>query len=379
MTESRTQDTGTGLDEEGHGGGSHRQPPLSESEILPSGAAPSDSTKGEQQPGARSVATNLLTAAQRYWLLVPLAVMLVFFTVKEPVAFTSAINMQSLAEAAAPILILAVGTTYILGSGGIDLSIGSTVVLTGVLTQKFYAAHGGFDAGLRVVLVGIVIALGSGAFVGLINGWMIAKLHIPPLVATLAMMGAALGVAQLLTGGTDLTYVPQIVVENLGTSRPFGIPITAYIAVAITIVAGIFLFRSRFGLHVLGIGSDKSVMERRGVNVSRELVKVYSFAGLLYGVVGLLSLARYSTTAINGHAGDTLVTITAVVIGGTSLFGGVATMFGTVLGVLIPATLYDGLLIAGMQAFWQNVVIGVVLAAAVYLDQLQRRRRSGGG
>jgi ribose transport system permease protein len=327
------------------------------------------------QPGQGRFAA--LSAVQRYWLVVPLALLVIFFAIKVPSAFLSTINLQSIAVAAAPILILGVGTTYVLGTGGIDLSIGSVVVLAGVLAQKVYSAHGGTKAGIGVVILGAIVALACGLVVGLINGIMVAKLKIPALVATLAMMGAALGVAQLLTGGQDITNVPNSLTQDIGAKHPLGIPISAYIAVVITIIAGFLLFRSKFGLQVLGIGSDKSVMERRGVPVSRQLIRTYAFAGLLYGVVGVLGLAQYSTTSINGHGSDALNAISAVVIGGTSLFGGIATMFGTVLGVLIPAVLYDGLLIAGMPAYWQNVVIGVVLAAAVYLDQLQRRRRTG--
>jgi len=331
-----------------------------------------------RSPGTRRVGAEILARSHHYWLVVPLAGLVVFFSVKEPSAFLSAINLRSIAETAAPILILGVATTYVLAGGGIDLSMGSVVVFSGVVAQRFYEAHGGGAAGTPVVVVGVLLALVAGTAVGAINGVMIAVLRIPSLIATLAMMGAALGAAQLVTDGVDLTDVPRSLKRHVGTQRLIGVPLAAYIAGAITIVAAVFLFRSRFGLRLLGIGSDISVMERRGIDVRVHVIRTFALAGLLYGVVGILSLSRYSTTSINGHGNDALNAISATVIGGTSLFGGVATMFGTVLGVLIPAVLFNGLIIAGLPAFWQNIVIGVFLAVAVYLDQLQRRRRDAG-
>lgn len=311
---------------------------------------------------------------QRFGLFVALAVMVAFFIYLEPDAFLSPINMRSLAETAAPILIVSVATTFVLASGGIDLSIGSVLVLSGVMAQRFFEANGGREAEGSVVFIGIGIALATGLVCGLINGLLITVLQLPPLIATLGMMGAALGAAQLITDGQDLTAVPTALV-GLVKERPLGIPLAVYIAVIIAVIGAVILRQTRFGLRVLGIGSDETVLKRRGIGVDAHKVRVYALAGLAYAVAGVIGLGQYSTTAINGHTNDAIVAITAVVIGGTSLFGGSATMFGTVIGVLIPTVLDDGLVITGIPAYWQNVVTGIVLVVAVFFDQLQRRRR----
>lgn len=312
--------------------------------------------------------------AQRLGLVLALVVLFGFFAILEPQAFLSAINMRALAETAVPILIGAVAMTFILASGGIDLSVGSVIVLSGVVAQTYWDSVGGRDASGETVLIGLVLALVTGTVCGLINGLIITRLDIPPLIATLGMMGAALGAAQLITGGQDKTNVPEILTEAV-RERPLGIPITVFIALGIAIIGAVILKQTRFGLRTLGIGSDEAMLKRRGIGVDAYKVRIYALSGLLYAIVGILTLGRFSTTAIGGQTETPLTVIAAVVIGGTSLFGGSATMLGTLIGVLIPAVLYDGLVIVGIESYWQEVVIGVVLIVAVFFDQLQRRRR----
>ena len=139
------------------------------------------------------------------------------------------------------------------------------------------------------------------------------------------------------------------------------------------LTVGIVLALTRFGRHTYAIGSNEEAARRAGINVDRHLIKVYALQGILAGLAGFLSLARFSTTTIGGHDTDNLQSIAAVVIGGTSLFGGIGTMLGTVFGVFIPAVLNNGFIIVGVQAFWQEIAVGAVLIGAVYLDQLRRR------
>ena len=145
------------------------------------------------------------------------------------------------------------------------------------------------------------------------------------------------------------------------------------IAFAVAIVFGIILAATRFGRYTYAVGSNEEAARRAGVTVDRHLIKVYALAGTLAGLAGFLSLARFSTTTIGGHATDNLRRIAAVVIGGTSLFGGIGTILGTVFGVFIPAVLQNGFVIVGVQPFWQHIAVGAVLIVAVYLDQLRRR------
>jgi len=148
------------------------------------------------------------------------------------------------------------------------------------------------------------------------------------------------------------------------------------IAGIVTIVLGLVLHLTRFGRYTYAVGSNTEAARRAGINVDRHLIKVYALSGLLSGLGGLLSLAYFTTTTISGHTTDNLTAISAVVIGGTSLFGGVGAMFGTVVGVFIPVVLASGLVIVGLQSFWQQVMIGAILIAAVYFDQLRRRAKS---
>ena len=162
--------------------------------------------------------------------------------------------------------------------------------------------------------------------------------------------------------------------STIGLGRLFSqVPWLVIIAFAIALVFGVVLAATRFGRYTYAVGSNEEAARRAGIKVDRHLIKVYALAGMLSGLAGFMSLARFSTTTIAGHDTDNLSAIAAVVIGGTSLFGGIGTMLGTVFGVFIPAVLQNGFVIVGVQPFWQQVAVGAVLIGAVYLDQLRRR------
>jgi ribose transport system permease protein len=165
-------------------------------------------------------------------------------------------------------------------------------------------------------------------------------------------------------------------VNALGTGNIIGIPVFVWIAAVITITAGVLLHMTRFGRHTLAIGASQEAAIRAGINVRMHLLKVYAYQGTLAGLAGILSLARFSNTTISGHATDNLAAITAAVVGGTSLFGGIGTMFGTVIGAFIPVILLNGLTIVNINSFWQQVVVGAILVAAVWVDQRRRQRSS---
>jgi ribose transport system permease protein len=206
------------------------------------------------------------------------------------------------------------------------------------------------------------------------NGVCIARLKVPALITTLGTMGAALGAAQLLTDGNDITKVPGTLLK-VTISRPLGFSWLVGIAAMIALIGGLILAFTRFGRHTYLVGSNEESARRAGINVNLHLIKLYAISGGLAGVAGALSLTRFATTTISGHATDALQVITGVVLGGTSLYGGVGTILGTVVGIFIPAVLQNGFVVTGVQPYWQQVVIGFVLIAAVYLDHLKRRRR----
>jgi ribose transport system permease protein len=301
-----------------------------------------------------------------------LVALIVVFTAINPTDFLDVANIRNIATDASVLLIMATGMTYVIVTAGIDLSVGSVLVFAGVIGAKLMNAVGGDGTG--VLVLGLLAAVAAGLAWGLINGFLVAKANIPAFIVTLGTFGIALGAAELLTGGVDERNVPTKLITGIGTGRVAGIPWLVVIAAGVCLVFGILLAQTRFGRYTYAVGSSAEGVRRVGVSVDAHLIKVYTLMGGLAGLAGYLNLARFGTTTIGGHTTDNLNVIAAVVIGGTSLFGGVGTILGTVFGVFIPAVLQNGFIIVGVQPFWQQVAVGIVLIAAVYLDQLRRAR-----
>ncbi|WP_338178992.1 ABC transporter permease [Candidatus Dormiibacter inghamiae] len=298
--------------------------------------------------------------------------LVIVFSAIRPDAFPSLANAQNVVMDAAALLVMAVGMTYIMIAAGIDLSVGSVLVFAGVCSAKVMGAIGSDNWG--TVLVGLAVALAAGLAWGLFNGLAITKLRVPALITTLGTLGAALGAANLVTHGNDVRTVPLTLIE-FGVGGPFGLSWIVWVAIAVAIVGGLVLARTRFGRHTYVIGSNAEAGRRAGINVDNHLLKLYGLSGLLAGLAGWLSLARFATTTIAGHSTDVLAVITGVVLGGTSLFGGFGTVGGTVVGILIPTALSNGFIIVNVEPFWQEVATGFILIAAVYVDQIKRRAR----
>jgi ribose transport system permease protein len=261
-------------------------------------------------------------------------------------------------------------------TAGIDLSVGSVLVFSGVIAAKVMLAVGG--GGWGAIGAGAVAGLAAGLAWGIVNGVLVTKARVPPLIVTLGTLGMALGSALLITGGIDLRGIPLQLITTIGIGQLVGVPYVVLIAAAVTAVGAVVLGATRFGRYTYAIGSNAEAARRAGINVDRHLIKVYALSGLLAGLAGLVSLARFATTTIGGHSTDNLAAIAAVVLGGTSLFGGIGTVLGTVVGVFIPAVLQNGFVILGVQPFWQQVAVGAVLIVAVYIDQLKRRAQERG-
>lgn len=288
--------------------------------------------------------------------------------------FASVQNFRNIALDSSILLILAVGTTFLLASGGFDLSNGSVLVFSGVLGVKIMEGVGGTSLG--TIALGAAGCLLSGLAWGLINGALVAYGRITPFIVTLGTFSTAYGGTLVVSGGQDLTGIPEPLVENFGYGRLGNVvPYPVVLALGVATVAGLFLQRARFGRYTLLIGSSQEAAMRSGIAVRRHLLKLYVLSGLLSGLAGFVNLARFSSTTITGHLTDNLNAIVAVVIGGTSLFGGAATMVGTVIGGLIPSVLNNGLVIAGFSSYWQQIATGVLLIAVVGADQFRRARR----
>jgi ribose transport system permease protein len=297
-----------------------------------------------------------------------------FFSVLRPDAFPTPANAINMATNASVLLVLAVGSRYVILTGGIDLSINGVLVFSGVIAAMAMVALGGDNP--LVLLVGLACGTAAGMAWGFLNGLLVAKAKIPPLIVTLGTMGMSLGFALLLTRGVDISDVPDSLVLTVGSGRVAGIPILVIITTAVFVIGTLVLAYTRFGRYTYAVGSSREACRRASIDVSGHLIKVYTAAGLLSGLAGYLSLARFATTTLGGHSTDNLQVIAGVVIGGTSLFGGSGGLIGTLIGIIIPVMLLDGFVVLGLPPFWQQVAVGAVLIVAVYFDQIRRQLRS---
>jgi ribose transport system permease protein len=311
-----------------------------------------------------------LGSLQAVWILGVLLVIVVFFSVAAGSKFLSASNFSLISQNIAVWAVLGVGMTFVIITSGIDLSIGSVLVFSSVVAAKLMEAIGG--DGWGVAFIGILAALVSGAAWGVLNGFLIAKAKIPPLIVTLGSLSVALGLAQVLTGGIDVRSVPGVLTDFNTYIKILGIPSLPFVALVTLIIGGIILHRTKFGRYTYAIGSNELSARRVGINVDRHLILVYGLSGLMAGLGAVLALSQFGTTTIAGQSLTNLNVIAAVVIGGTSIFGGEGSIFGTVVGLFIPAVLQAGFVIIGVEAFWQGVAVGTVLVAAVYVDQSRR-------
>jgi ribose transport system permease protein len=317
------------------------------------------------------------------WILLLLAALVIFFSALRPLAFPSVYNITTLAVDASILLVLALGQTFVIITAGIDLSVGSVLVFASVVSTKLMlamtgtsgTAFGTTNASWTVVALGTVVAILAGAAWGLVNGTLVAAARIPALIVTLGTLGMSLGFAQIVTGGLDVRAVPELLVDHVGTGTIAGIPVLVIVAAIATVIAALLLHLTRFGSRTFAIGSNAEAARRAGIPVRSHTIKIYMLAGAMAGLGAMMAVARFSTTTIGGHAADNLSTISAVVLGGTSLFGGVGSIAGTVVGVLIPIVLLNGFVILGIPPFWQTVAMGGVLILAVWIDQLKRRSR----
>ncbi|HEX5194688.1 MAG TPA: ABC transporter permease [Solirubrobacteraceae bacterium] len=348
----------------------------------PDGAPePGGPAEPPRREGLARVGERVFSSTSPIWIFLALVVIVAVFSIMKPSAFLSSFDIKTIFINAAVALTLSVGMTYVIITAGIDLSVGSVLVMSGVLAAKVMISVGGgaavaLNAGWGPILAGVGIGLLVGLGWGVVNGVLVALFEIPPLIVTLGTFGMAIGLADVLTGGNDIAGIPMKFNSTIGAGKLGPIPWLVVIAGVVTIVFGLVLHYTRFGRYTYAIGSNAEAARRAGINVPWHLIKVYAIAGLLSGLGGVLSLAYFNTTTISGHVTDNLTAISAVVIGGTSLFGGSGTMFGTVVGVFIPVVLAAGLVIVGVQSFWQQVMIGAILVIAVYFDQLRRRARS---
>jgi ribose transport system permease protein len=321
-----------------------------------------------EQAVTKSGAINMSFVKKISGPLVGLIILCVFFSLTSEY-FLSARNGLNVLDQITVLGILAVGMTLVIVIGGIDLSVGSVLALSmmmmGVMERQF-----GLPLGLAIV-AGVL----TGAACGLASGLLVTVARLPPFIATLAVMSATRGLANILTEGKQIVGYPDWF-TSLATVRQFGfLSMTVATFIVIAIIAAIILKYRPAGRNLFAIGGNPEVARLAGISVNRVTCIVYAISGALAGIAAVAFAARLDSSQPSAGLGYELDTIAAVVIGGASLSGGVGSISGTVIGVFIIGVLRNGLNLLGVSPFVQQVLIGIVIAAAVTFDTLGRKRR----
>ncbi len=319
-------------------------------------------TTAETEP---SGSNRILDAIQSLGLLVVIAMGGAALSFASPV-FLSRINIENLLFSSTIIAVMAIGQTFVILVAGIDLSVGAVLALSSVIAVAI-SMQGDMPAWL-----GAVLALGAGAGVGLVNGFNVTVLRIPPLIATLAMMSVTRGIAYLISDGRNIAPVPDIYVD-IQSSRLFGIPIVIIFTVLIGVLAHFVLTRTRFGREVYATGGNAVAARLAGINTNRTTVLAYIISGFAAALAGLMMTARLEAGAATAGFGYELTVISAVVIGGVSLFGGEGRVVGVLLGVLLLGLVQNAVNLLNVPPNYDYVVSGLVIAAAAALDVYRRR------
>ncbi len=276
-------------------------------------------------------------------------------------------NVLQITLQGAVMALVAAGMTFVILSGGIDLSVGAVFALSAMVAGKATGANLSWYA---VMLAG----LAAGAACGALNGMGVGVLRLPPFVVTLGMMGIARGFALIINQGIPIFGVPPGF-EVLGQGRIGGVvPVPTVVVLVVYALCYFILRRTRFGRFTYALGSNREATRLAGVRTSRYLVGIYVLCGVLTALASLIEASRLNSFQPAGGQGLELDAIGAVVIGGASLFGGEGNILATLVGALIVATIRNGLNILGVYAFWQYVVTGALIIIAVYLDSLRHNR-----
>ena len=345
-------------------------------------ADPAEATGWRRRLGSLRGATSI-------WLTLFIIALAIGFGIASALVYGTAVylkvdNLLAIGLNAAQIMVLAMGMTYLIGAGHLDLSVGQSLILASVLGAKVMVAVGGSPSqvaagqypnlGLAIAL-GVLTAMGVGAAVGLLNGLIVTRLRLSSFIVTLGTSGIAYGVALVLTSAANVPYIPDQIQQGFGGLKLLGfMPAPLALALVVAAIMWWFLRRTRFGLRTLAIGSSKEAAIRAGVNVDRHTTRLFVLMGVLVGIAAVIDIARNANTNVVGHQTDSLQAIAAVVLGGTSLFGGIASIGGSILGSLVPVMLQNGLVILQVQPFYQFVIVGIILILAVYFDQRRRER-----
>jgi inositol transport system permease protein len=324
----------------------------------------------------QQTAQLLASIFSKYGIFLIFAIMVVVASLLSP-AFLSSTNLINIVRQMSVVGLISLGVTGVIVSAGIDLSSGSVVGLTAVVAASLaqdpeFATP--FYPGLNVpLIVAVLAACAVGALVGLVNGTLVAKTHIPPFIATLGTFTAIRGLALLYTGGRPISDLTDAY-NFIGQGDVFGLPVPIIILVVMAVVTHILYAHTKFGKYIYAIGGNEQAARVSGIDAAKYKMLIYVYAGFLAGLAGLVVSSRIGSGQPGLGVGYELDAIAAAVIGGSSLSaGGIGTVAGTIVGALIIGVLNNILDLMNVSAYWQQIIKGCIIVGAVIIDQLKHR------
>jgi inositol transport system permease protein len=315
---------------------------------------------------------------QKYGIVIVLILMIIVLSIRAP-GFLSTTNIFNILTQSCIFGIMALGMTFVIISKGIDLSVGSVLAFAGVVAASFAQVPGATEKyfpGMPAlpVIVPITVALGIGAACGFVNGWLIAKTKIPAFIATLGMQTAARGFALIYTSGRPVSnLIPGMTILGDRIFNVFPVPVLIFFVMIG--VSFVLLNKTRFGKNTYAIGGNITAAEVSGVNVSKYLILIYTFCGLLAGLAAVVFAGRVGSVHPGAADGYELTAIASTTIGGTSHSGGIGTIGGAFVGAMVLAVLRNGFTLLGVNAYWQKVAEGVIIVVAVIIDMRKNAKR----
>lgn len=323
----------------------------------------------KEHQATAAIGTTVRDRLQQFLAFASLIAIFVFFSLASE-NFLNYSNVTAILFSTVVIGTLALGTTFVIITGGIDLSIGTGMALCAVISGVLIV-----NAGVPVA-IGVLGAVLFGGLIGFINGFNVAILKLPPFIATLAMMLVAQGLALVISNSTPIYFSDDPSYTKISTGRlipGLDLPNAVLVLAVLAVVAGVLLNKTLLGRYTYSIGSNEEATALSGINVRKWKILIYTLAGLFIGLAGVLISARLGSAQPATGTGYELQAIAAVVIGGTSLSGGKGSIVGTVIGALIISVLNNGLQIMSIPQEWQNVILGLVILVAVYADMARKR------
>ena len=283
-------------------------------------------------------------------------------------SFATSTNIFNVLRQISVNVFLACGMTMVILIGGIDLSVGSVIAISGCLCAGLIT-NNGIPSGLAIIFAIII-----GTLVGAVNGLIIANTKIPPFIVTLAMMNIGRGFARIYTNATTILVNDELFIW-IGSGKIFGeIPVQLLFMVVVVIITGLILNKTKFGRNIYAVGDNQQAAVYSGINSKKVIFLVFTLSGLFAACAGILSAARTFSGQFNVGDGAEMDAISAVVLGGTSMTGGVGRISGTLIGCLVIGILNNGMNLMGIDSSWQYVVKGIVVLLAVYIDYIKKEK-----